>query len=134
MLLLTSCGSSLTSSRGFRLPEGDADHGKTAFVALKCYACHTVNEVELPAPVASGERLVKLGGEVTRVRTYGDLVTSIIHPSYGLSDQFRSEPMADAKLSPMPEFREVMTVAQMIDLVAFLQPRYTIPEPVYGYN
>ena len=132
-LLVAACNSGLKSSRGFRLPDGDADKGRTAFVDLKCFACHQVEGVELPAAIASQDRVIKLGGPVSRVRTYGDLTASIIHPSYSLSEAFAEKPPAD-KISPMPEFNEVMTVAQLVHLVSFLQPHYTLLEPVYSYH
>lgn len=126
--LLPGCDSGLKSSRGFRLPDGDADKGKAAFVELKCYTCHQVEGVAaLPAPTAFN---LTLGGETARVKTYGELVTSIINPSHVISEPYRRQ-LTDAKLSPMPEFNRTMTVEQVIDLVAFLQPRYKLVEPTY---
>jgi hypothetical protein len=129
---LIGCDSGRTSSRGFRLPEGDVEKGKAAFVSLKCHTCHTVHKLELPKPDSTGSIHVLLGGETKRVRTYGELVTSIIHPSHRLSERFANEQM-DGKLSPMPEFNEFMTVQQLIDLVAFLESRYQVLEPDLKY-
>jgi mono/diheme cytochrome c family protein len=123
-LATTGCGSGPKSARGFRLPDGDANKGKAAFVALRCTTCHKVTGVELPAPAPSVKAPMVLGGEVTRLRTYGDLVTSIIHPSHRMSAQARKTWASEGKMSAMPEFNEMMTVSQMVDLVAFLQPRY----------
>jgi len=127
LALLAGCNQSPKSSRGFRLPDGDVKKGKQAFLALKCNQCHKVEGVELPAP---GSFNLTLGGETQRVRTYGELVTSIINPSHVISDQYQKE-LADAKESPMPRFNHEMTVEQMIDLVAFLQSRYKLVEPPY---
>jgi mono/diheme cytochrome c family protein len=124
---MSACDSGAKSSRGFRLPDGDAVKGKQAFVALKCNACHKVDGVELPPPNAFN---LTLGGETARVKTYGELVTSIINPSHVLSEKYQQE-LAAAKESPMPKFNQVMTVEQMIDLVAFLQPRYKLVGPDY---
>lgn len=63
------------------------------------------------------------------MKTYAELVTSIINPSHVLSEQYQKEIEA-AQLLPMPKFNHVMTVEQMINLVAFLQPRYQLVEPV----
>lgn len=149
-ILSAGCDTGPKSGKGFRLPEGDIERGKTAFIALKCHSCHRVEGVNLPSPtsikpapaVSSGEQnllrsapaptmanSVALGGELTWIRTYGELVTSVINPSHGLAPAFKKEQITDGKLSPMPEFNEVMTVAQMIDLVAFLQSRYKKLEP-----
>jgi L-cysteine S-thiosulfotransferase len=131
LCVLPGCDSSPKSERGFRLPDGDAEKGRQAFLALKCHACHKVEGVELPPPNAFN---LTLGGETYRVKTYGELVTAIINPSHVLSEKFKKE-LADAKESPMPKFNHQMTVEQMIDLVAFLQPRYklVVPERTYVY-
>jgi mono/diheme cytochrome c family protein len=124
-LMLSGCGVGAKSSAGFRLPDGDAGKGKAAFVALQCHTCHTVaGETELPAPSSTVKAPVLLGGEVAKVTTYGALVTSIIHPAHNLSAQLQKEWMEEAKLSPMGSFNHVMTVEQMIDLVAYLHPKY----------
>jgi len=140
LLLMTTVGMSLVLSAGcggtksaknFTLPEGDAERGKAAFAALQCYTCHKVDGVSgLPVPSPTVADPVVIGGEVTRVKTYGDLLTAIVNPSHNLSEQLKKEWMA-GKLSPMPQFNHVMTVEQMIDLVTFLQPRYKPLPPLY---
>jgi sulfur-oxidizing protein SoxX len=113
------------SARGFRLPDGNIEKGREAFVSLQCHSCHTVSGDNFPAP----ERFhIPLGGETTRIRTYGELVTSLINPSHVISARYREE-LRNAKESPMTDFNETMTVAQMIDLVAFLQSRYDLIVP-----
>ena len=113
------------SARGFRLPDGNIDKGREAFLALKCNACHTVAGENFPAP---GQFHIPLGGETARIRTYGELVTSVINPSHGISARYREE-LRKAKESPMIDFNETMTVAQLIDLVAYLQSRYELIVP-----
>jgi len=122
LVMLTSCDPGPKSARGFRLPDGNAEKGKATFVKLQCNTCHVVEGVTLPPPVTKSPITVVLGGEVVRVRTYGELVTSIINPSHVISEKYKKE--LEGKLSPMPEFNESMTVAQMIDLVTFLQPHF----------
>jgi len=126
---LTACEVGPTSGRGFRLPDGDEGKGKAAFLALQCHTCHRVAGVELPAPPSKARFNIVIGGEVARVHSYGELVTAIINPSHSLAPGFDRKEMEDTKLSPMPEFNHIMTVAQMIDLVAFLQPRYKQLDP-----
>lgn len=124
--ILAGCSAGAKSSSGFHLPDGNSVRGKTAFVELKCHTCHVVPGVELPAPSGSVASPVVLGGDVAKVKTYGELVTAIIHPSYDLSKKLNKEWMEGGKLSPMGSFNEIMTVQQMIDLVAFLQPQYKL--------
>src|SRR5574341_568731 len=126
---LAACQASPKSAAGFRLPNGDPARGEKAFVDLRCNACHRVAGAELPPPVASPPVPVVLGGEVPHVRTDGDLVTAIIHPSQKIVPGFRPEDVQRGDLSRMPDYGEIMTVRQMIDLVAFLQSRYQVVRP-----
>jgi hypothetical protein len=122
---LAGCGGR-HSPAGFRLPEnGDVERGKAAFVDLKCHACHTVANAELPPPTSVGAP-VRLGGKVPETRTDGYLVTSIIHPSHKVT---RAQPiglLAPEGESHMPDLTREMTVRQLIDLVAFLQASYEV--------
>lgn len=126
-LLLVGCGDP-QSGRGLRLPKGSAENGKTAFIALKCTECHTVVGVELPRPTVAADLVVELGGNVPRLQTVGDLLTSIIHPTQGISLK-NKRPAVGSPVSGMPTVNDVMTVSQMIDLVRFLQPRYSEMAP-----
>ena len=132
--LVAACERSPQSSRGFVFPEGDAARGKTAFVELKCYTCHHVDGEEgLPAAIVEPAMVIRLGGVVSKTRTYGDLVTSIIHPTYSISDQVNGPRRWEVKQSPMPSVNDTMTVQQLLDIVTFLQPHYHSLEPLY-YN
>jgi len=131
--MLTGCDQPRRMGRGFVFPGGDATRGQKTFVAMECYRCHRVDGVpEIPAPVVSRDEVVVLGGKVGHVRTYGDLVTSIIHPQYTLSEKLITRPK-DAK-SPMPAVNDRMRVDEMLDLVAFLQPRYQELDRMYEYH
>lgn len=131
-LISTSCTPASKSGRGLRLPDGDIEKGKAAFTQLECNACHTVAGVDLPPPVNGSRIDVALGGEVLRVKTYGDLVTSIANPSHEVSSKFRESLRDSEGKSIMPEFGDRMTVSQLIDLVAFLHSRYKLLEPDYS--
>ncbi len=132
LLGAVGCTDGRKSMRNFRLPEGDATRGQAAFVALKCHVCHPVSGVDLPAPTADPANILALGGEVIQLRTYGDLLTAIIHPAYELSDKLTLEERRRLRTSPMTPVNQVMTVSQLVDLVAFLQPRYRPLQPLYG--
>ena len=126
-LLLAGCDR-LQSGHGLRLPKGSADNGKAAFVALKCTECHTVAGVELPKPTIARDLVVELGGNVPRLRTVGDLLTSIIHPTQSVSFKMK-RPAVGQPVSGMPNVNDVMSVSQLVDLVRFLQPRYSEMAP-----
>ena len=116
------------SAAGFRLPPGDAHRGQAAFLELKCNECHRVVGLELPGPVADPPIL--LGGVVNRVKTDGELMTSIVNPSYRIAEGYPRDVVRTGGVSRMPAHGQEMTVRQMIDLVAFLQSRYEYVAPV----
>jgi mono/diheme cytochrome c family protein len=122
-----------SSPAGFRLPTGDAAAGRQAFIDLRCYVCHQVKGVDV-AYEGTGAARVALGGTVTRVKTYGELVTSIINPSHRVAPGFPMKGVAPGGESVMTiaGLNEVMTVRQLIDLVAFLQPQYKVETPAYN--
>jgi L-cysteine S-thiosulfotransferase len=134
LAVVTGCNMAATSSQAFNLPEGDAGNGRNAFVSLECTACHKVRDLDLPAPQTQGPVMVVLGGGVTRVKSYGELVTSIINPSHRLARGFPADDTGRGGESPMAVYNDVMTVTQLIDLVAFLQSQYdVVPRPGYRY-
>jgi len=124
VFLLAACE---PQSRGFSLPPGDPARGRDAFVSLGCPQCHTVaGEPELR--VAEPELSIVLGGRTTRVKTYGDLVTSVINPSHRLSATGPGTTNPDGT-STMRVYNDVMTVQQLVDVVTFLQDRYELYIP-----
>lgn len=131
--LLAGCNRDRQMGKGFVFPGGDAVRGQKAFVDLECYHCHRVEGVpELPGPVAPTDQVVILGGKVAQVRSYGQLVTAVIHPRYELSEKLPNR--AAYTVSPMRPVNDRMTVTQMLDIVTFLQPRYKELEPIYDYH
>jgi hypothetical protein len=121
----------------FTLPPSDAERGQAAFVAFRCYDCHRVQSVELPVGEEPDQVMVELGGEVERLRDYGDLVTAIINPSIRLAKGYTPGLVGDDGKSRMTVYNDVMTVSQSIDMVTFLQSHYQLrpfeptPYPVY---
>ena len=121
-------------NKGFRLPEGDAERGKATFVQLKCHQCHTVEGADLPPAEDKAGVSFALGGEVTKVKSYGELVTAIIQPQHVVSPDYLAtikKAEGEGQASPMPEYNETMTVRQMSDLVAFLHGHYKLYIPAY---
>lgn len=134
--LLAACGGPerREHERGFFLPEGDADAGKAAFVALSCHRCHSVEGIDLPEREPDALPPIHLGGAIVKVKSYGELVTSVIHPDHRLAAQYLERLSPEAKAapdlsSPMPAYREEMNVGHLLDLVAFLHDRYRLIQP-----
>jgi len=126
-LVLASCNFGPNSGRGFSLPEGSVDAGHTTFVELECNACHSVGDIER---IVEREKLdinVPLGGSVTAVKTYGDLVTSIINPSHKISRRYNQPGLVTGDdESSMIVYNEIITVQQLVDLVTYLESNYTL--------
>ena len=102
----------------FSLPGGDAAAGRRAFVDLKCYACHAIQGEQFP--LAPGQAATA-GPDLTGMAHHhpvGYLVESILNPSAVLVEG--PGYIGGDGRSIMPEQRE-MTVAQLVDLVAYLR-------------
>ena len=142
-LLLVSCMCALAacngnrdrmSEVGFALPEGDANTGRQAFLYMQCNQCHTITGEELPVLDPENPPFVELGGPVSKVKTYGELVTAIINPSHELAERYAEEVVSENGESKMYNYNRHMTVQELVDLVMFLQPYYKIVVPTYYYR
>ena len=132
VICLGGCDSGAKGSAGFSLPDGNAEHGKAVYTQLQCNTCHTIKGVpQLDKGLAAGIS-VSLGGETTRIRTYGELVTSIINPSHRVARRDDAGMANEQGESKMISFNDVMTVTQLIDLVAFVQSNYELSPYVHS--
>ena len=127
LTFVVGCDMGPKSARGFTLPDGDVELGKAAFTQFRCYDCHSIQGVEMPVAEEQEQVAVQLGGKVERIKTYGELVTAIINPSHrlarGYADSLVSTPEGESR---MTNYNDVMTVTQLINLVAFLQSHYEL--------
>ena len=114
-------------SAAFSFPEGDAEAGAQTFVELGCISCHSVTGApEVRESIDSAERTIPLGGEQTRVFTYGELVTSIVNPSHKISQTRLGTMVQTDGETNMVNYNDIMTVTQLTDLVTFLEAHYTL--------
>ena len=86
---------------------------------MGCDTCHSVSGRPELREGVDPEMNVMLGGETTRIATYGELVTSIINPSHKLARGLPQEQVSDNGVSKMTNYNDALTVTQLIDLVAF---------------
>jgi len=126
-VILMSCDLGPESPRGFSLPEGDIEKGKLVFAKYQCLACHSLEGFE-PEPnlVNNPELSVRLGGKSTRVKTYAELLTSVINPSHKLARGYKKDLIQQDGVSKMTVYNDVMTVTELVDLVTFLQSNYEL--------
>jgi len=108
--------------------------GRQEFIDLQCHQCHSIPGETFPEILNVDPPYVVLGGDVTRVKTYGELVAAIINPSHKLSKGYAEEEVSEGGVSRMRVYNDVMTVRQLTDLVVFLQPHYGVVVPNYQYR
>ena len=124
---LISCDLGRESPQGFSLPQGSEEQGKQVFLKHQCLACHTINGLEPPAQLITHPNIsVHLGGASSTVKTYADLLTSIINPSHKFARGYKLDVIQVDGVSNMKNYNDVMTVTELVDLVTFLQPAYTL--------
>jgi mono/diheme cytochrome c family protein len=103
----------------FTLPPGNPTAGRKVFIELGCHSCHEVKGEQFPAP--PGEKR-DAGPELTGMGAAHPaefLAEAIVNPNAVIID----EPgfTGPDRRSKMPTFNEDLTVAQLIDLVAYLK-------------
>jgi len=123
---LTACDSGVDSPRGFSLPKGNPENGRQVFIKHQCLACHTLDGVTNDSTESELDKLIRLGGEKSRVTTYAELVTSIINPSHKISSNYVLDSTDSTNMSPMRNYNDVMTVTELVDLVTYLQPKFKV--------
>lgn len=128
ILLTFACTRGRLSPSGFRLPAGNANRGKVAFMKYDCHTCHEVSGTDLAKPTVVPAVPVVLGGAIDIEKTDGYLVTSIINPSHQIARGSRELLMAGFE-SRMPSRANTMTVQEVADIVEFLQAHYTVRRP-----
>ena len=138
LLALAACTGDAKPVKGFVLPQGDIAQGEQVFIDFNCHGCHTIPNMEFPETEFEPPFILEIGGEVYRVKNYGELLTAIVNPDHIISMKYRAileQADREAIISPMPYYGEHMTVAELIDLVEFLHAQYTKLQPQYyrGY-
>jgi len=134
LLCLSACDREHRIQDEIYLPDGDAAKGEKHFVSLGCVSCHSVIGVDLPEPAEAGPVRVLLGSRTGPRMSYGQLVTSVVNPSHRLSARYRRDEVSQEGESLMTFYNDVLTVTQLTDLVAFLQPHYERADrPGYKY-
>jgi putative copper resistance protein D len=99
----------------FRLPGGDAERGRAVFARLECFRCHRLRGESYLAPSAAGPELTGIGGH----HPAAYIAESIVNPNAVIvAGPGYTGP--DGR-STMPDYRERLSVADLEDLVAYLE-------------
>jgi len=138
LLAISACSEEGRPVKGFVLPQGDITQGEQVFVDFRCHGCHTIPDVEFPDTDFTPPFILEIGGKVYRVKNYGELLTAVVNPDHIISPKYIAmleKADREAVISPMPYYGEEMTVAELVDLVAFLHAQYSRLQPQYyrGY-
>lgn len=130
-IALAGC-SAFYSPFSFPTTEASVESGRQAFIDQQCHQCHSVAGVRFPELAGASAPILELGGATSSVKSYAELVTSIIEPNHVIAERYREEQAIEGRVpleSPMPTpDLDRMTVQQLIDIVAFLDSRYELVE------
>ena len=100
----------------FTWPQGDPVKGREVFVKFECYGCHEVKGEKFPAP--SGD----VGPELSVMGPLHDaeyFAEAIVNPN-AVIQKGKGYEAADGS-SKMPSYNDLVTVQEVIDLVAYLR-------------
>lgn len=106
------------STEEIKLPKGDPAAGKDVFNEAGCWACHEAPGFE------GGKDDEQIGPNLTNIADIQNtryLFESIIHPNAVIVGGAGSGHVGPDGKSQMPEFRDLLTVGQVLDLVSFLE-------------
>jgi mono/diheme cytochrome c family protein len=98
-------------------PKGDPARGREVFVRLECFRCHQVQGEPFPAPgaaAAAGPELAAMGP----LHGPDYFVEAVVNPD-AVIEPDRGYAAPDGS-SRMPAYNDVLTVQELIDLVAYL--------------
>jgi sulfur-oxidizing protein SoxX len=99
----------------------------------QCLACHSIEGFAYDMVNKELDPPVVLGSTSTRIKTYAELVTSVINPSHKLANNYQLELIQQDGVSKMRVFNDALTVTELVNLVTLLQPKYKVPNYEYTY-
>jgi len=124
---ISGCNKGADSPSGFSLPEGNAEQGMLVLQKYQCLSCHVVADVEPMSDLIDNPSFsIRLGGKSPKVKTYADLVTSVINPSHKFAIGYALKDVQGDGVSKMLIYNDVMKVTELVDLVTFLQGKYEL--------
>lgn len=113
-------GAQLPKGWTFTMPAGDPEAGKAAFEKMQCYSCHKVPGAGFPQERSSGGVGPDLGAGYSKLPA-GYLAESIVNSHQYISGTLEKYTGTDKVSSKMGDYSSIMTVRELIDIVAFLK-------------
>ncbi len=123
---LISCDLGPESPRGFSFPKGDSNQGTLVIAKYQCLSCHQIKDLDKGNVIDNPELNIPLGGKSTKVKTYAELVTSVINPSHKIVKSYPKDSYSTDGKSKMKNFNEEMTINELINLVTYLETKYEL--------
>jgi mono/diheme cytochrome c family protein len=105
----------------FSWPAGNPAAGREVFVKLECYTCHEVKGEQFQKPDA-GDKSGNVGPELSGMAPLHPaeyFAEAIINPNAAVEEN-KGYRASDGK-SKMPSYNDLVTVREVIDLVAYLK-------------
>jgi len=107
-------------------PLGDPARGRALFEEKQCSRCHTVEGVKFPELDLPAIDFIHIAGENNRGWTRDFYASEIMNPQHLISPDHQKAMLRigdrlAAENSPMLDFNQNLTVADLIDLVTFLE-------------
>lgn len=102
------------------LPIGDATEGRAAFLEMRCNVCHLVPGQNMDSPTAPRTELGPQLVAALASQSRDEVATSIIAPSHVIDESIVE--YTEGVVSPMGDYSNIMTIRQLMNIVAFLQP------------
>jgi mono/diheme cytochrome c family protein len=99
----------------FTLPKGNPVRGRRVFVRFECYACHEVKGERFRVQDPLGRELSHMGQQ----HSAEFIAESILNPSAFIDPEPRFRGPDGS--SRMPSFNDLMTMQELIDLVAYIR-------------
>ncbi len=109
----------------FTLPAGDPQAGREVFIEMKCYTCHNVAGETFPAHKRD---IGDVGPDLTGMGAHHPaeyFAETIINPNAVII--IGKGYTGPDGLSRMPEYNDILTIRQLIDLVAYLKSLRKVP-------
>ena len=107
------------------VPPGKEDLGLKLFLEKGCYQCHSAGATKLPTVELAPRLVIELAGDVHSGWTRDDFAKAIMNPNHVVAEEYHIAMMRigdhlKAENSPMPEFIDMLSLADLINLTTFL--------------
>ena len=114
-------GHGMAASWKFTLPQGDPVEGRNTFVQMECYKCHEVKGQTFPAVAAAEKGVGPELSQMAGMHPVEFFAEAIMNPNVVIDpDAEKKGYLGDDGKSKMPNYNDVLTIKQALDLASYL--------------